>query len=226
MPAPSLTPSDYSRLATVMAGPHGAKQDPERHVDLLIVFSCADPEVGRTAARLHERGEVHTILFSGGIGKDSGGLPSLEIPEAVFLASVAMAEGLPAETVVLEQQARNGRENAAYGLRLAHDRGLLAPGCSVAALAPAVRSRRLFEELRFQAAAGGYDLGSIRGLSSGVIDTTRPDVRAELARELNGLHTMHTGDTPRIFPQPDFQPGGEHYDLVQHAGLADVHRLS
>ncbi len=209
-----LEPADYMMLAQIMTGPHGRILTPQSPADLLVVFSCADPEVGRTAAGLCRQGLVRRVIFSGNVGKDSAGLPALGITEAVFLASVAIAEGLPAELILLEQEARNGQENAAFSLRLAAARGLLPPGTRVASLAPAPRSRRLYEELRYQADSGLFAVDVVAGLSSGAADSGDPDVQEELARELAGLQTMHEGTAPRIHSQPEFQPGGRYWELA------------
>jgi uncharacterized SAM-binding protein YcdF (DUF218 family) len=109
-----LAPHDYHRLAQIMAGLHGQPVTTENPVDLLVVFACADPEVGRTAARLYADKLVRHVIFSGGVGKDSGGLSALGISEAVFLASIAIAEGLPSEAITLEEAARNGKENVSF----------------------------------------------------------------------------------------------------------------
>jgi hypothetical protein len=216
LPDPNaLNASDYKVLARIMIGPHGRIVDQRNPVDLLVVFSAADAELARCAYRLHKAGSVRTVLFSGGAGKDSGGLTRLGITEAAFLASVAIAEGLPTEAVALEQESSNGKENAEHSLRRALTLGLIAPGRRVASLAPAVRSRRLYEELRFQAARLGI-AGVCAGLSCGSIDS-HYDTRRELLRELRGLATMHEGPTPRIFPQDDLRPGGLHHDLVSRA---------
>jgi hypothetical protein len=114
-----------------------------------------------------------------------------------------------------------GKENAAFSLRLAVDQGLLRARLRVASLAPAPRSRRLYEELRYQAKTGGYDVDVTAGFSSGTAEPNEPQIREELVRELRGLHTMHSGDSPRIFPQDDFQPGGRHFNLVKLAGMVD-----
>ena len=100
----ALGPSDYESLARIMTGPHGQALTPESPADLLVVFSCADPESVRAAARLHADKLVTRVIFSGRVGKDSGGLPLLGITESVFLASVAVADGLPADVIVLEQE--------------------------------------------------------------------------------------------------------------------------
>jgi uncharacterized SAM-binding protein YcdF (DUF218 family) len=125
-----LSPADYEALAQIMTGPHGQTLTPQSPADLLVVFSCADPDVGRAAARLHAQKLVKHVIFSGRVGKDSAGLPMLGITEAIFLASVAIAEGLPADVITLEQEARNGAENAALSLQLASKLGLLPPGAA------------------------------------------------------------------------------------------------
>jgi hypothetical protein len=216
-----LEPADYRKLAEIMTGPHGQALTPASPADLLVVFSCADAEVGREAARLHAEKLVERVVFSGRVGKDSAGLPALGIAEATFLASVAIAEGLPTDVIVLEEEARNGAENAALSLRLASKLGLLSPGSRVAGLSPAPRCRRLYEELRYQADVGRIEIEVVAGLPSGTADPSDPQVREELTRELRGLRTMDHGETPRIYRQPEFQPGGAYADLVERAGLAD-----
>jgi hypothetical protein len=215
----ALGPADYETLAEIMTGPHGEAVTLQAPADLLVVFSCADPEVGRAAARLHAEKLVRRVIFSGGVGKDSGGLPMLGITEAVFLASLAIADGLPANVIVLEQEARNGSENAALSLRLAAKLSLLPPGSRVAGLSPAPRCRRLYEELRYQADAGSFGVEVIAGLPSGIADPRDPQVQEELLSELRGLRTMHRGETPRIHPQVEFQTGGPYAELAERAGI-------
>jgi hypothetical protein len=215
----ALESSDYDVLAQIMTGPHGQKLTPQTPAHLLVVFSCADPEVGRAAAHLHAEKLVKRVIFSGRVGKDSGGLPMLGITEAVFLASVAIAEGLPADVITLEQEARNGAENAALSLRLAAKLDLLPDGARVAGLSPAPRCRRLYEELKYQAEIGGFSVEVVSGLPSGIADSHDPQVREELVRELRGLTMMHGGDTPRIHPQAQFESGGVYRELVERAGF-------
>jgi DUF218 domain len=217
----TLGPAGYSALAEIMAGPHGEPLTSRSPAGLLVVFSCADPEVGRAAARLHRDHLVQRVVFSGKVGKDSAGLPALGITEAVFLASVAIAEGLPTDAILLEQEARNGAENAAFGLRLAAKLGYLPPGTRVASLAPAPRSRRLYEELRYQASTGLFPVDVAAGLTSGKTDPADPSTRKELLNELRGLVTMHQAEPPRIHQQPEFHQDGKYWNLVKQAGLYD-----
>jgi len=217
-----LGPAGFRALSRIMTGPHGEQLTPQSPAGLLIVFSCTHPEVGRAAARLHQEQLVQRVIFTGQAGKDSAGLPTLGISEAVFLASVAIAEGLPTGVILLEQEARNGAENAAFALRLAAKTGLLPPATRVASLAPAARSRRLYEELRYQASAGAFAVDVVAGLSSGTADPRDLSIQEELLRELQGLRTMHQGNSPRIYPQPEFHPGGKYWNLVQQAGPSDL----
>lgn len=220
----ALGPADYKILAQVMSGPHGMTLTPQSPANLLVVFSCADPEVGRTAARLHRQRLVSSVIFSGKVGKDSVGLPALGITEAAFLASVAIAEGLPADLILLEQEARNGKENAVLSLRLADARGILPAGTRVASLAPATRSRRLYEELRYQTDSGSLAVEVVAGLPSGTADPDDPHVREELARELISLQTMHEGNEPRIHFQPEFHPGGKYWTLAERVSPGESAR--
>src|SRR5260370_39565105 len=114
----TLTQSDYQQLAAVMAATHG-DLSAASPADLLIVFSCSDPQVGRAAANLHADGLVRRVIFSRGLGEDSVCLTRLGVSEAVFLASIAIANGLPTDVVLLEHEARNGAENAACSRQLA-----------------------------------------------------------------------------------------------------------
>ena len=95
-------------------------------------------------------------------------------PKRHSSASIAIAEGLPADAIVLEEEARNGAENAAFALGLAAKLGYLPPGTQVAGLAPAERSRRLYEELRYQAAAGHFAAKVADGLVQRVSQLDRP----------------------------------------------------
>jgi hypothetical protein len=214
---PQLTEHDFERLASLMTGPHGREATGETTIDLLVVFGAFDVELAKAAASLYAQGRCKMLIFSGGVGKDSGPLLQLGISEAVFLASVGIANGVPAEVIVLEERAANGRENALFALELARDRGILAPGCRMASLAPAARSRRLYEELRFQSAA--YHAVVIAGFSAGSIRLNEPRVRQELFKELQGLFTMDKSQPPRIAMQSDLQLGGSNHDLVLRAGL-------
>ncbi|GAB3171839.1 DUF218 domain-containing protein [Micromonospora palomenae] len=208
--------STRMQLLDIMAGPHGTPPTPTRPTDILVVFGAADPQLAYDAVQLRDLGSVSYVVFTGGVGKDSGPLAALGIAEADFLASIAIAAGLPPGIILIERSATNAAQNAALSLRTAAAAGRVRVGTTVAALAPAQRSRRLYEELRFQAAKFDPSIEVIAGLSSGrtAVDLASRETLAELASELRGLSTMHALDIPRIFPLPEFQTGGQYADLA------------
>lgn len=186
-------------------------------IDVLIVFGCADSEVALAAARLYKASKVRKFIFSGAIGKDSGPLSSLGITEADFLASVALANGLPSNAILLERDASNGMENARNSLALAQRSGVLAAGDKVASLAPAIRCRRLFEELTFQAIQYP-NIEVVAGIASGPFPDLNDSTAArEALNEIRGLSSMHVSHEPRIKPLKEFQASGEYFDVVQLA---------
>jgi hypothetical protein len=214
-----LSPHEVARLLKAMAGPHGIPPAPTDPADVLIVFGCDDPQLAHDAAALVEQGSVRHVVFSGGTGKDSGGLADLGLAEADFLASIAIAAGMPTCRITIERDARNAAQNAANSLRLVVQSGRLTAGNRIASLAPARRSRRLYEELRFQAAQLAVPVQVVAGLPSGPTGADQQSgpgksIIRELTNELRGLSTMHLAQPPRIFPLEDFQPGGKYFDLV------------
>jgi hypothetical protein len=211
-----LPMSTRTQLLDIMAGPHGTPPTPTKPTDVLVVFGAADPQLAYDAAQLHARGGVSHVVFTGGTGKDSGPLTALGIAEADFLASIAIAAGLPPDAILIERSAKNAAQNAALSLRTAATAGLIRVGTTVASLALAQRSRRLYEELRFQAATFDSPIQVVAGLSSGrpAVDLASPATLVELANELRGLSTMHALDTPRIFLLPEFQTGGRYAELA------------
>ena len=219
----NLTADDYAQLAQIMSGPHGDEVSAENPADLLIVFCSDDLSLAETTVALYRQGAVKHIIFSGDVGKDSGNLVAQGVSEALFQSSWAVFAGLPRDVYDLEEMATNGKQNAMFSLDLAEQRRLLLQGRShrIASLAPAVRSRRLYEELAYQTKTGGYPVSEIGGLSSGVANPKSESVQEELVRELRGLTRMHLGEDPRISPQPDFLPGGKYRHLVVKAGIAD-----
>ncbi|WP_433320290.1 YdcF family protein [Micromonospora chersina] len=203
------------QLLDIMAGPHGAPPTPTQPIDILVVFGAADPQLAYDAVQLGNLGSVSCVIFTGGVGRDSGPLAALGIAEADFLASIAIAAGLPPDTILIERSATNAVQNATLSLRTASAAGRVRAGTTVASSAPAQRSRRLYEELRFQAAKFDPSIEVITGLSSGraAVNLASQETLTELANELRG-RTMHALDIPRISPLPEFQTGGQYADLA------------
>jgi hypothetical protein len=93
--------------------------------DGLFVFCRDNPLMAAKAAELYKRGLGKYIVFTGGLGSDSGFLARLKCPEAVFQSALArLLHGIPAETIYTEDKARNGLENSRLGLQLILDKDL------------------------------------------------------------------------------------------------------
>jgi hypothetical protein len=212
-----LTSEEKARLKEALTRNCTAPSQLSSQIDLLIVFGCADPEVALAAARLYAGSKMRKVIFSGGIGKDSGHLSQLGITEADFLASVALVNGLPSHAILLERDASNGMENARNSLTVAQKSGTLTAGAKVASLAPAIRCRRLFEELTCQAIQYP-DVEVVAGIASGPFPYLKESAAVrEALNEVRGLSSMHSSHEPRIKPLEEFQASGEYFDVVQLA---------
>ncbi len=85
--------------------------------DGAFVFGRADPLVAEKASEIYHYGLINYIMFTGGIGKDSGILAHLQIPEAKFQAGLAnILYKVPKEDMYLETQASNGAECCGFGI--------------------------------------------------------------------------------------------------------------
>lgn len=108
--------------------------------EVAFCFGRKDPQVAITAWRFLEAGSVGTILFTGGIGKDSG---DLQVPEAEYLASVARSLGVEDECLLVEPKATNGGENVRFGLAMIQERDPQLMKLPMVVVAHATSLRRL-----------------------------------------------------------------------------------
>ncbi len=90
-----------------------------RPADLAFVFGRADGTLAAAAGHLIQDGLVPAVLVTGGVGKDSGALPALNLTEAAYLAALLTVEyAVPLENIIIEPNAKNGGENARLGLEM------------------------------------------------------------------------------------------------------------
>ncbi len=89
---------------------------PLKRADGLFVFGRADPLVANRTAQLLGEGLADYAIIAGGIGKDSGPLTRLQIPEAHYLASLLVADGVQGDKLYVESRPRNGGECCEMGL--------------------------------------------------------------------------------------------------------------
>ncbi|MDB5178152.1 MAG: uncharacterized protein JWN01_95 [Patescibacteria group bacterium] len=110
-----------------------------------FTFGRLDPLVPKKAAELYRRRLVSKVLFTGGVGKDSGALAEHGIPEAVYCAIVANTRGVLFEDILIEKKAHNGAENCEYGLKtLLH---ALPQATRLTVVSHALSARRLTAQL-------------------------------------------------------------------------------
>lgn len=109
----------------------------------VLVFGRHDLRLVESMGRLASKKLAKYFVVSGGLGKDSGHLHELGIPEGAFLASAATAQphAIPGELVHAETQARHGGENVSLSYELMDEKGL--PRGTITALAHATSLRRL-----------------------------------------------------------------------------------
>ena len=97
------------------------RQAPE-NADCIVGFGNFNTDIAVRAAELYHRGIAPKILFTGGLGRNTEGL--LPEPEAVRFAKVAMACGVPAEDILLEDKSTNTKENIEFTRQLLAQEGI------------------------------------------------------------------------------------------------------
>ena len=117
-----------------------------------VVFGRHDSRLVDGMSSLSTDGLAKYFIISGWLGKDSGYLRDLKLPEADYLAAVATGApyNIPPEMIYRETKALNGGDNARYSLDMIDEHNL--PRYSLTALAHATSLRRLAATLEFEGA--------------------------------------------------------------------------
>ncbi|WP_117233227.1 YdcF family protein [Vibrio maerlii] len=84
--------------------------------DLLFVMCSNDLRVAKYAADLYHQGLAPKVLFSGGVGRFTGGL--FDSSEAETFASIAKDCGVPESAILIENKSTNSGENVTFSQRL------------------------------------------------------------------------------------------------------------
>jgi uncharacterized SAM-binding protein YcdF (DUF218 family) len=96
-----------------------------RPADLILTLGSFDPNAAVHAAGLWRAGLAPTIIMSGAIAHRRGLLDTgWDKTEARVFADVAIREGVPAEAILLEEQAENTGNNFVFGRAVARRAGL------------------------------------------------------------------------------------------------------
>jgi len=85
--------------------------------DGVLVFGRRDPKVAKSAYHIYMKGLTDYLLFTGGIGKDSGILTDLGLPEAKWQAALAgIIHRVPSEDIYVEPNATNGGDCCRFSI--------------------------------------------------------------------------------------------------------------
>ncbi|MFR1319075.1 MAG: YdcF family protein [Akkermansia sp.] len=82
-----------------------------RPADLIFVLGSNDVRVAEYAAELYKRHLAPVILFSGGMGRFTGGWA---VPEAELFAEAAIKAGVPENCILIENKSTNTGENVRF----------------------------------------------------------------------------------------------------------------
>jgi hypothetical protein len=184
--------------------PVGANFDP---ADAIFAFGRADPAVAAMAATLYDYGLSKIVMFTGGIGRDSGPIMTeYKVPEAVFQAILANQYDVPESDIVIEPIAKNGGDNCRFGYNAVEKRLKRAPHSLVFVAFP-LSLRRLVEQFLTIAAQKKWPDIIIQSCPTDCdLDLIDPPVRAAMAGEVRRLlmwpHEYAKG-LPLLRPQPE-----------------------
>lgn len=99
---------------------------PNARADAIFCLCSLDIRVAQRAAQLYLDGHGRWLIFSGGSGKITAGLPLFrDDPEAVVFARVAREMGVPDESIIVESRSTNTGENVRFTHALLGERELL-----------------------------------------------------------------------------------------------------
>ena len=112
----------------------------------IIGFGCINDDIALHCARLYREKLAPKVLFSGGLGRNTLGRWSLT--EAERFADIAMANGVPADAILLENRSTNSAENILFTRKILEENGL--------SDAPLICVHKPFMERRLMAAMGVY----------------------------------------------------------------------
>jgi hypothetical protein len=100
-------------------------QQPLKKADCIFVLGSHDPSVADYAAQLYNEGFAPYIIFSGGVVRPVGELRNA-VPktEAEAFFDIAVSKGVPAEAILLENEATNTGANFILTRKLMQDKNL------------------------------------------------------------------------------------------------------
>ena len=139
---PALTP-EAERLGRLLWDYHQLKMR-LKPADAILALGSNDPRVADHAADLWLKGYAPWLVCSGKVGALTAGLYGMS--EAAFFAARALQLGVPADRIIIEDQATNTGENAAFCRARLDELGL--PCSQIIAVQKPYMERRTFATVR------------------------------------------------------------------------------
>ena len=112
----------------------------------IIGFGCINDDIALHCAKLYHEGLAPKVLFTGGLGRNT--MDRWSRPEAERFADIAIANGVPANAILLENRSTNSAENILFTREILEKEGLSA--------LPLICVHKPFMERRLMAAMGIY----------------------------------------------------------------------
>ena len=160
-----------------------------RPADLIFVLGSNDVRVAEYAAELYKRHLAPVVLFSGGMGRFTGGWA---VPEAELFAEAAIKAGVPENCILIENKSTNTGENVRFSREVLKRAGIGEP-VSLIALQKPYMERRTLATLQAQ-------WPEARVAVSSPPVTFREYLTVELPQEL--VVSAMVGDFQRILEYP------------------------
>ena len=91
--------------------------------DLIIGFGCMDKSIPKRCAELYNNGYGRTVLFSGKVGKGTDNVLAISVAERFRL--IAIEEGVPESSIMLEEKATNTYDNFRFSKQLLKDQSIM-----------------------------------------------------------------------------------------------------
>ena len=95
--------------------------EPEK-ADIIVGFGCYNEEIALRCAELYFEGYSDTILFTGGLGRNTKEM--WVRPEAERFRDVAIEAGVPREAILVENRSTNSAENILFTKEMLKDRDI------------------------------------------------------------------------------------------------------
>jgi len=121
MPEHAAPDRDALALAQTIWNYHRMNH-PLARVDCILVLGTYDIVVAERGAQLFLDGWAPLLVISGGLGAITGSM--WEEAEAQKFARIAMAMGVPGDSILLEERSTNTGENILFTKRLLSERGI------------------------------------------------------------------------------------------------------